>query len=70
MEPANLDDLFSGEEYFGNYMDLHSQYELFVNLPHISRVDYITYLGEFFNFKAIGMDTKMSSVALSILRHA
>lgn len=51
-------------------MDLHAQYELFVNLPHISRVDYITYLGEFFNFKAIGMDTKMSSVALSILRHA
>lgn len=70
MEPANLDDLFSGEEYFGKYMDLHSQYELFVNLPHISRVDYITYLGEFFNFKTIGMDTKMSSVALSILRHA
>lgn len=69
MEPANLDDLFSGEEYFGKYLDLHAQYELFVNLPHISRVDYITYLGEFFNFKSIGMDTKMSSVALCILPH-
>lgn len=50
-------------------MDLHTQYELFVNLPHVSRVDYITYLGEFFNFKSIGMDTKMSSVVLFILRH-
>ena len=47
MEPANLDDLYSGEEYYGKYLDLHSQYEEFVNLPHISRVDYITYLSEF-----------------------
>lgn len=64
MEPANLDDLYSGEEYYGKYLDLHSQYEEFVNLPHISRVDYITYLSEFYNFKDISMETKLSSVQI------
>ena len=64
MEPTNLDDLYSGEEYYGKYLDLHSQYEEFVNLPHISRVDYITYLSEFYNFKDISMETKLSSVQI------
>lgn len=64
MEPANLDDMYSGEEYYGKYLDLHSQYEEFVNLPHISRVDYITYLSEFYNFKDISMETKLSSVPI------
>ena len=64
MEPVNLDDLYSGEEYYGKYLDLHSQYEEFVNLPHISRVDYITYLSEFYNFKDISMETKLSSVPI------
>ena len=69
MEPANLDDLYSGEEYYGKYLDLHSQYEEFVNLPHISRVDYITYLSEFYNFKDISMETKLSSVPIVTLIH-
>lgn len=69
MEPANLDDLYSGEEYYGKYLDLHSQYEEFVNLPHISRVDYITYLSEFYNFKDISMETKLSSVPIVVLIH-
>lgn len=69
MEPANLDDLYSGEEYYGKYLDLHSQYEEFVNLPHISRMDYITYLSEFYNFKDISMETKLSSVPIVVLIH-
>ena len=69
MEPANLDDLYSGEEYYGKYLDLHSQYEEFVNLPHISRVDYITYLSEFYDFKDISMETKLSSVPIVALIH-
>ena len=69
MEPVNLDDLYSGEEYYGKYLDLHSQYEEFVNLPHISRVDYITYLSEFYNFKDISMETKLSSVPIVALIH-
>ena len=69
MEPANLDDLYSGEEYYGKYLDLHSQYEEFVNLPYISRVDYITYLSEFYNFKDISMETKLSSVPIVTLIH-
>lgn len=43
---------------------MHEEYEKFVNLPHIYRVDYITYLGSFYNFKDIGMDTKMTSVGV------
>ena len=64
MEPASLDDVYSGEEYYGKYLDLHSQYEEFVNLPHISRVDYITYLSEFYRFKDISMETKLSAVLI------
>ena len=56
--------MFTGEEYYGKYVDLHEEYEKYVNLPHIYRVDYITYLGSFYNFKEIGMDTKMTSVAV------
>ena len=59
--------MFTDEEYFGKYLDLHSAYEEFVNLPHISRVDYITYLNTFLNFEAISMETKMSSVGVAYL---
>ena len=40
-----------------------------MNLPHISRVDYITYLSEFYNFKDISMETKLSSVPIVALTH-
>ena len=43
---------------------MHEEYEKFVNLPHIYRVDYITYLGSFYNFKDIGKDTKMTYVVV------
>ena len=59
-----MEDMFTGEEYFGKYLDMHEVYEKFVNLPHIYRVDYITYLGSFHTFKDISMETKMTPVRI------
>lgn len=64
IEPVDLETLFTGEEYYGKYVDLHSIYEQFVNLPHVSRVDYITFLSLFYKFGDISMETKMSSVSI------
>lgn len=60
-----MEDMFTGEEYFGKYLDMHEVYEKFVNLPHIYRVDYITYLGSFHTFKDISMETKMTPVSVA-----
>lgn len=66
MEAVELERLFSGEEYYGKYMDLHSLYEQYVNLPRISRVDYITFLSLFYKFNDIPMETRMSPVSLHL----
>ena len=67
IEPVDLEKLFTGEEYYGKYIDLHSLYEDYVNLPHVSRVDYITFLSLFYKFKEIPMETKMSSVVIHFI---
>lgn len=69
IEPCNMEDMFTGEEYFGKYLDMHEVYEKFVNLPHIYRVDYITYLGSFHAFKDISMETKMTPVGFASRLH-
>ncbi|KAK8795666.1 hypothetical protein WA158_000323 [Blastocystis sp. Blastoise] len=65
-EPVPLDEIseelpFSGEEYWGKYLDLHELFDLYVNLPNIDRVDYITYLSVFYQFENIPMKTRWES---------
>ena len=62
----NLEEIFSGEEYYGRFVDMHEVYEKFVNLPHVSRVDYVTYISSFYSFKDIPMETKKTPVSLLI----
>jgi splicing factor 3A subunit 3 len=43
--------MFSGEEGYGRNLDLHSHYELFVNLEGAPRgIDYVAYLDSFYTF--------------------
>ena len=62
VKPVDLEEIFTGEEFYGKYLDLHQLHEQYVNLPHVHRIDYITYLTSFYKFKDIPMDTKLSPV--------
>lgn len=50
--PAIVDTLFSGEESFGRYFDLHSCHESYLNLPNVKRLNYLQYLEQFDNFSS------------------
>ncbi|KAL0485101.1 splicing factor 3A subunit 3 [Acrasis kona] len=50
---------FSGEESFGKYVDLHSLYMQYINLPHVDNsIDYLNYLNQFHMFHRIDQKTK------------
>ncbi|KID95549.1 splicing factor 3A subunit 3, partial [Metarhizium majus ARSEF 297] len=45
-----VDTIFSGEEAFGRFFDLHTCYDSFLNLPKVKRLTYLQYLEYFDNF--------------------
>ena len=49
-EDDDLDKLFSGEEAFGRFLDLHSLHEKYVNLKAVKKLDYLSYISEFDHF--------------------
>lgn len=49
--PSLVDSMFSGEEAFGRYFDLHTCHEEYVNLPNVKRLAYLQYLQIFDNFE-------------------
>ncbi|KAI1372796.1 hypothetical protein F4677DRAFT_431522 [Hypoxylon crocopeplum] len=51
-EPSIVDTMFTGEEAFGRFFDLHTCHELFLNLPNAKRLSYLQYLDSFDNFVA------------------
>ncbi|KAJ2905319.1 splicing factor 3a [Zalerion maritima] len=48
--PYLVDSIFSGEEAFGRFFDLHFCHEGYLNLPTIKRLSYLQYLDVFDNF--------------------
>lgn len=48
--PYIIDAMFSGEEAFGRYFDLHTCHESYINLPNVKRLAYLQYLQIFDNF--------------------
>ncbi|KAF9960892.1 Splicing factor 3A subunit 3 [Mortierella alpina] len=48
-----LDDMFSGEEAGGRYLDLHEVHEQYMNLKSLKRTNYLGYLSEFTLFQEI-----------------
>jgi splicing factor 3A subunit 3 len=45
-----VDYMFSGEEAFGRFFDLHSAHEAYLNLPGVKRLTYLQYLEVFDSF--------------------
>lgn len=45
-----IDNMFTGEEAFGKFMDLTTIHELYLNLPSIKRLTYLQYLDAFDSF--------------------
>ncbi|KAJ9143707.1 Pre-mRNA-splicing factor sap61 [Pleurostoma richardsiae] len=50
--PYIVDSMFSGEEAFGRFFDLHACHEEYLNLPNVKRQSYLQYLEVFDNFAA------------------
>ncbi|GJJ77088.1 splicing factor 3A subunit 3 [Entomortierella parvispora] len=48
-----LDDMFSGEEQGGRYLDLHEVHDQYMNLKSLKRTNYLGYLSEFTLFEEI-----------------
>ncbi|KAF9967781.1 hypothetical protein BGZ70_008259 [Mortierella alpina] len=55
-----LDDMFSGEEAGGRYLDLHEVHEQYMNLKSLKRTNYLGYLSEFTLFHEIERKDKNS----------
>jgi splicing factor 3A subunit 3 len=52
-EDLHLDEsevAFTGEEGYGKYLDLHALYSQFINIHKNKRVDYLTYVSNFYKF--------------------
>ncbi|KAI0891224.1 hypothetical protein F4806DRAFT_483466 [Annulohypoxylon nitens] len=49
-QPSVVDTMFTGEEAFGRFFDLHTCHELYLNLPNAKRLSYLQYLDLFDNF--------------------
>ncbi|RAL62933.1 hypothetical protein DID88_004774 [Monilinia fructigena] len=47
---SEIDNMFTGEEAFGRFLDLTTIHELFLNLPNIKRLSYLQYLDNFDSF--------------------
>lgn len=58
----SVDAVFSGEEVFGKYLDLHAFSQRYYNLPHMTSTeqDYLQYLDKFNNFFHIAEAHKSS----------
>jgi splicing factor 3A subunit 3 len=50
-QPYIVDSMFSGEEAYGRFFDLHSCHEAYLNLPNAKRLGYMQYLEVFDNFQ-------------------
>eukprot|EP00842_Homolaphlyctis_polyrhiza_P005861 jgi/Hompol1/6276/HPOL_002520-RA len=62
VELQEIETAFTGEEGLGRYLDLHTQFNQYLNLIHIKKTaGYLAYLSEFDNFRAIPAETKQTS---------
>ncbi|KAK4099602.1 hypothetical protein N658DRAFT_568084 [Parathielavia hyrcaniae] len=50
-QPYIVENMFSGEEAYGRFFDLHECHESYLNLPNAKRLGYLQYLEVFDNFQ-------------------
>ncbi|KAI9189760.1 Pre-mRNA-splicing factor sap61 [Blastocladiella emersonii ATCC 22665] len=53
-----LDTVFSGEEHYGHFVDLHEQYKVFVNLKDATKCSYVAYLETLTQFDQFPVPSK------------
>jgi splicing factor 3A subunit 3 len=53
-----IDNMFTGEEGFGQYLDLTVLHEQYLNLPNVKRLSYVQYLDVFDSFTPPAMSIK------------
>ncbi|KAJ1330335.1 splicing factor 3A subunit 3 [Batrachochytrium salamandrivorans] len=58
VEMQELETLFQGEEGMGKYLDLQDIFNQFLNLKQVKKINYLSFLSDFDNFRAIPLDTK------------
>ena len=63
---VDIDNLFSGEECFGRYLDLHALHREYLNLPEVNKINYLKYLDDFYHFN-ISSNTTASKTYLNHL---
>ncbi|KAL2197689.1 hypothetical protein P885DRAFT_35131 [Corynascus similis CBS 632.67] len=51
-QPYIVESMFSGEEAYGRFFDLHNCHDAYLNLPNVKRLGYLQYLEVFDNFQA------------------
>ncbi|KAK0629546.1 hypothetical protein B0T17DRAFT_525747 [Bombardia bombarda] len=49
--PYIVESMFSGEEAYGRFFDMHTCHESYLNLPNVKRLAYMQYLDVFANFQ-------------------
>ncbi|KAJ3070465.1 hypothetical protein HDU99_002670, partial [Rhizoclosmatium hyalinum] len=49
-ELEDIENMFSGEEMRGRFLDLNSSFELYVNLKNVKRINYLAYISLFDKF--------------------
>ncbi|KAL7754202.1 Pre-mRNA-splicing factor sap61 [Sorochytrium milnesiophthora] len=54
----SLETLFSGEEAYGRFLDLHALHEQYLNLPGVRTLNYLAYLGRFSRLQDIDRSAK------------
>ncbi|KAJ2080450.1 Pre-mRNA-splicing factor sap61 [Coemansia sp. RSA 988] len=60
---GRMETMFSGEERLGRYVDLHEQYELYLNIKDAQRLAYLDYLTKFTEFASHPKKSKNSKYA-------
>ncbi|KAI8617883.1 hypothetical protein BC830DRAFT_1111582 [Chytriomyces sp. MP71] len=49
-EMEAIENMFSGEEMRGRFLDLNAPFELYINLKNVRRINYLAYISEFDKF--------------------
>ncbi|KAJ3071895.1 hypothetical protein HDU98_004656 [Podochytrium sp. JEL0797] len=50
VEAEEIENMFSGEETRGRFLDLNAPFELYVNLKNVQRINYLAYVSQFDKF--------------------
>ena len=59
-ESEELERMFSGEEWFGKYLDLHALHDLYNNLKDVKHLDYVAFIDKIDKFNRVPKATRLT----------